>query len=302
MAIYLYDGKILTEGNAIAIAEACCCDNELWKRCDNNADAAVITAGRITHDYAWLCLSSIWVKCYFSGTTTSSATSPAPDFLLQCGTTPTSCASLVGWPCSDDFGGTGCNTGSVGDTNNGIRWSNTIVSPSTQAVVGGALRMTVQPTGGSYVQAQLNNTSISGDLTLSVDLTVNGAKPTVGLDYHYLYLEQYFLWATAVWIERWSIGAEWRYSATIEGTSVASSVPMSGPPSSLKLTRVGTTVTAYVDGASVGTGSTSRTFAYTAIRSQSGGRTDVIESDWDNFVLVDGSSNPIYIDPTGGAC
>ena len=41
MAIYIWEGKILTEGNAIAVHEDCCCTgNVLWSKCSDDTDAA----------------------------------------------------------------------------------------------------------------------------------------------------------------------------------------------------------------------------------------------------------------------
>lgn len=125
MAIYTYDGKILTEGNAIAIHEDCCCPagtNEQWKKCSDDSNAAILSRLHTDVDYAWLCLGGIWVKCYNDSLTATVATDP--EVLEQCDNdSPTSCDDLIGWPLADDWGGVDCNTGAVNDQNWKIRWS-----------------------------------------------------------------------------------------------------------------------------------------------------------------------------------
>jgi hypothetical protein len=114
-----------TVSNTYSTCAACEADKdkEYWKKCSDDTDVAVLTDVHTDVDYAWLCISSAWVKCYNDRPT--SVTSTNPTVLKQCGLVgaPTSCLDLTGWP-SDDFStATGCDTASIGDQNYDVRWS-----------------------------------------------------------------------------------------------------------------------------------------------------------------------------------
>ena len=113
-----------TVTNTYSSCSACAADltQEQWKKCSDDTDAAVLSNTHTDVDYAYLCISSAWTKCYNDSPSAATATNPI--VLKQCEVSaPTSCADLVGWPASDDFGGTGCNSGAIGDQNFDFRWT-----------------------------------------------------------------------------------------------------------------------------------------------------------------------------------
>jgi hypothetical protein len=123
-------------------------DVNVWLKCSDDSTAALIdTPSSPDDDYAWLCLSNVWVKCY--NWAVDEGTADNPDYLEQCGTTPLDCTDLVGWPGSDDFGGTGCDSGAVNDTNYDIRWTETEVGTPTYSVGGGKLNVSIDEPGAS---------------------------------------------------------------------------------------------------------------------------------------------------------
>ena len=132
-------------------------DVNVWLKCSDDSTAALIdTPHSPTDDYAWLCLSNVWVKCYNWAVEEGTADNPA--YLEQCGTTPADCTDLVGWPGSDDFGGTGCNSEVVDGVNYGIRWTETKVGSPTYSI-GGALEVDIpDPDEGIPASDSFNGT------------------------------------------------------------------------------------------------------------------------------------------------
>jgi len=139
-----------------------------------------LSGGIATHDYLWICDKMDapwdsylrWYPCYLSGST---GTPEVKLVLQQCGAVPTSCDDLSGWLCSDNFDGTDCNTGTVGDTNWEQRWQ----TGANWQVVGGVL----SGIAGGNPQAQIDMNSLyfqptntTGDFTITVDYDIQSQK------------------------------------------------------------------------------------------------------------------------------
>jgi hypothetical protein len=155
--------------------------NYKWKRCDTNAVAGVFdVANNPSDDYAYICISSAWVACYEDSMTADTATNPST--LAQCGSTPTSCADL-GWPADDDFGGTGCNSGTVDDTNWTARYSTDAIVGGTGEITGGEFVYTkTVTTTTAYAQLYMTGMSLTGDFDFRFDFTVSHGASGSGTD------------------------------------------------------------------------------------------------------------------------
>lgn len=116
MAIYFQDGKVVFVNGKVATAADCCCSDvvtEIWRYCSNDAYATAIASDYTPFDIAYKCSFFGWDNAmYNSGEITTNP--PRAEILLE------DCNSVdcidLGWPLSDDFSGTGCNTGAVDDT------------------------------------------------------------------------------------------------------------------------------------------------------------------------------------------
>jgi len=93
-----------------------------------------------------------------------------------------SCDELPGdqFLLSDDFGGSGYNSGTVGDANWNHRWSTSAPGASTITIEGGSLELYGIADGGRPVIAEFNISPISGDFWISVDISGVGTSPPVG--------------------------------------------------------------------------------------------------------------------------
>jgi len=136
------DGKFQVDAQGrFYFDDDCCCDTGVsgafyfcisgetpWGPWDAGDYCCTLSGGIATHDYLWICDDvnaavggyDRWWPCYLSGTT---GTPVVKNVLQQCGTVPTSCDDLSGWPCSDDFSGTDCNSDPVAGTNWNQRWN-----------------------------------------------------------------------------------------------------------------------------------------------------------------------------------
>jgi hypothetical protein len=162
-----------TVGSSYANCAACeaAGDSRQWKSCIDDSNIEVFSAGVGPEvDYAWLCHDSTWTPAYNHASTFDVATDPS--WMYQCdNAVPLDCSDLDGWPASDDFGGANCNSGSVGDTNWGIRWTAT-QNDGTRAINAGQLRYTVACTGASLLQEDQNNVELTGDFTTDVKVSM----------------------------------------------------------------------------------------------------------------------------------
>jgi len=264
--------------------------NEQWKRCDNDADLAILTEAHTDVDFAWLCSGAVWVKAYLDANTATAATDPT--VLKQCGTTPTECADLVGWPASDDFGGVDCNSGAVGDTNHGVKWRVT----AGYAIAAGVLGHS--GIADNETTSNINTVGYTGDFTIEMDWAITSLSGSTSSRHNYMFCQ--------------IGGVEW--SAYIQGSNKQLFYRVNGSPSNIsnsisagkwRIKRVGSTVTlSWHNGTSWSDlGNTSNTSAITRLslfdwmRGGSAG-----SGNWDNVIIIDGSSADILIDPTGEAC
>jgi len=269
-------------------------ENEIWYRCDNDVEVARYDPSNAPeNDYAWLCLSSIYVKCY--GGNLSSESALEPSFIEQCGTAPTECADLVGRPVSDDFGGTGCDSGDFGDIPWNLLYKQTLHDPNTQFNAGQMEVELNSPSGqklegwstrdighvGDFVFRK-NYTSLSrtsGDIGLVTNCIVSGG----------LYQGSRFMSGSVNKID-WATGF----------TNISAGAHLSGY---LEFSRVGNTLSLKFNGTTYKTWTVSGTldrfdfglFAYS-------GNPSKANANLTGNTLVNGSSTDISIDPTGDSC
>lgn len=150
--------------------------NEEWRDCSTDSSVAILSAGHSTDDYAWLCIGSEWVKAYNAVNTGDTPTDPT--VLEQCGTTPTDCTDLVGWPVSDDFSGTGCDSGAVSDTAFDIRWTAPNASNISASYSSGKLVLSTSANGVHDFLCDVINRS--GDFYIETDLNITSWGGTGG--------------------------------------------------------------------------------------------------------------------------
>lgn len=182
---YKYAGPIQANSNSAAptttYADCAICEgsktNQQWVYCSGGANAAVLSPGHTTVSVAWLCIGGVWAKCEFSHLTAAVATDPS--VLKQCGVVnPTLCVQLVGWPAAEGLTGTGCDSGTYGDTNWGIRWKE-LYSDGNTSITGGKIRLTVD-SGAPKIFGEENQAVATGDFTYigrvdMVNFTANNA-------------------------------------------------------------------------------------------------------------------------------
>lgn len=275
---------------------------ENWLSCIDNSFVASLNTSHTDVDYAWLCVGGSYVRAYNSGLTGTLPTDPT--VLKQCGTIPTSCSDLVGWEASDNFGGVGCNSGSVGDDNWNIRWD------TSGSVTHSGSNIRVSSVGGVANEAACtNNATYSGSFTCDVDFNIiqlGGA--TQGFGSSDLILK---IGSTTYRIRStYSPAVGYEISFRQDG-GLDEMITVTVTSGKFRLERIGNTLSAYYDAGSgfvqAGTG---RSVSGSLDNPRCVSRTDSSAgdfggsqiTDFDNFILVDGNSEPIYIDPTGDSC
>jgi len=202
---------------------------------------------------------------------------------------------LKGWPASDDFGGTGCNSGAVGDGNYSVRWYPADGHP-TYTISGGNANYS-----GAIDYTLFNNienSDTSGDFTITMDHVITSLSSSTSSRHAYFYCKvgsaEYSLYI---------LGSTKRLYWSGGGSS--GNIANSATSISYRLQRISGTLTLSYD---TGAGwqvvkSSGNTGQITPLRFIDWMRGGAAGSGyWDNFVAVDGSSNDIYIDPTGEAC
>jgi hypothetical protein len=112
--------------------------NQQWKKCADDVNAGILAPGATDQVYAWLCISSVYVKCYFSALTSTTATNPT--VLEQCDGA-LDCADLVGVPASDSFGADNCDS-AYNDAIWKIRWAESGFTGGDLSTGGGNLSWT----------------------------------------------------------------------------------------------------------------------------------------------------------------
>lgn len=251
-------------------------------------------------DYFWVCVSSVYVKAYTAeqapGETPTSWT-----YLEQCGTAPTECADLVGWPGSDTFDGVGCGSGAIADDNWDMRWvaSKSGSGSSSKAISGGGLAMSVDGGAGETYENAVNNVVVSGDFTITATIS-NLACPSGDSS------DEFIGVLLSIGSTFHNVGYMWKYSdgqykMVWTGSGYVYSASALPSSSSIVIERVGSTVRFYVGGTEVWSYSNSGDVSGIRLycRRYSTGTNTIT---FDDIAIVDGSSDPIYIDPTGDAC
>ncbi len=196
----------------------------------------------------------------------------------------------------DDFGGTGGNSGSVGDSNYDCRWTNTDGSGGgTFSIVSGSLRVRSEDTSvnerGSYAE---QDPSITGDFTITVDWDfLHIANGGGSKDYSYMQL------ALIVGGTEYNIfrvhreddgGDDDRYESTTSGGGGGATAATSDTSGTFKLERVSGTLTSYYGATSLKSWTESGTVTAVTISVRAWDANDYAEGEWDNFIAVDGSS------------
>jgi hypothetical protein len=298
-----------TVTNTYANCEACEATlvNEQWKVCGLGTNAAVLSAAHTLVDFAWLCIGAEWVKCFFDAMTAVVETDPT--VLEQCGLAgaPAQCSDLVGWPCSDSFSGTACDSGAVDDTNWDMRWTQSV---SGSLAVGGG-KCTLNASGGPEHITRITNLigslAHTGDFTFEIDVDLDQIDDT---DPDAVSRAEFYYTSPSVNF----LGAGWEgnnssYSIRyrVAGGSSTSILTSSFTSVKLKMVRVSGNVSLYYDiGAGyVQAGSTqsdSGAIGNVLIQSQSYKTTNATIVSVKDASFVDGSSGEFYIDPTGEAC
>jgi hypothetical protein len=163
-----------------ASCESCLTDNtnDLWVDCtDEDTTLAVFGDVGPGFDYAWLCIGGVYVKA--KALTLTTFPLDVKTYLEQCGGA-FSCEDLVGWPAEDAFDGVDCNSGSVGDTNWDIIWSESSDGGTTTIPSSGKVRFTCNTVNPSNEQ-QTNNGEASGDFTIiwKIDMVTYSSNTTI---------------------------------------------------------------------------------------------------------------------------
>lgn len=289
-----------TFGSCLACEESLSQDQ--WKKCADDTDAAVLSDAHTDVDYAWLCLGGAWVKCYNDAPTALTATDPA--VLKQCGVSvPTSCDDLVGWPVSDDFGGSDCNSGTIGDANWSFRWIDDSDSEGTISITAGALELASG--AGNFTAAAVSTVStainLSGDFTAEINFNITQMPSdyqrwiqfsvTLGADVVTAFISYNLFQASTRLV-------------TARKNSTATSSASSATSGKFTISRVSGTVYVKLDGVTIQSYA-STTGNLTKINMASVSNDSAATSTickWDNISLLNGSSEQVYIDPTGKSC
>lgn len=276
-------------------------NNEQWKKCSDDSDAAILSDTHTDVDYAWLCLGGVWEKCYNDSLTGDAVNDPT--VLKQCNITPTSCSDLTGWPASDDFGGSGCNTGAIGDDNYVARWG-TVASEGSVSISLSALRIAVDSGNPKAYEVQINDTH-SGDFTCSCYINISNFDADTGT----VQVAQLKLnvggGSTNMVIRKDTASANDKWTLQANGTDITDS--WSSSAIYFRISRTGSAFkfeyssngTSWTDS---GVSKTDSGDIRPALRMFSRWTGGMFTASYDSFVFEDGSSNDINVDPTGNSC
>lgn len=204
---------------------------------------------------------------------------------------------------NDNFGGIGGNSGAVGDANWDCRWTlATAGTAPTNEIANSQYEVTLptSPTGG--VKITTNADTDSNDFTAEVSFEIansssSGSGGLGGLNCQLAssgnaYIEVGYLCSSQ------HVGGCSLYSF-VSGVGytthslLSSTDPVDGIWT-LKLVRVGNTITSYIDGASVTsvTETGNPAIWLTSANTAGGAKRTGADANWDDFTLVDGSSDP----------
>lgn len=205
---------------------------------------------------------------------------------------------------NDDFGGTGDNSGSVGDSNWDCRWAQaTAGTPPTDEIANNQWETTISTGTTGNVKITTNADTDSNNYTVQATFeiansTTSGTGGLGGLNCHLvssgsIYIEVGYL-CSGTHVGGCALHAFVGGGAgyTVD-TLLSSTDPVDGTWT-FKLVRVGNTVTAYVDGVSVTSATeTGNPAIYIDSANTAGGAKRAGgDGNWDTFTLIDGSSNP----------
>lgn len=276
--------------------------NEVWKKCADGSQAAILSPGLATDDYAWLCLSSVWVKCYDSGEF-SSSTPDDPSVLEMESAFPTDCSDLTGIPWSDGFDGTGTDSTSVGDDMWNYRWdyAESAAVTSSRTITSGNLVTTAKSNNGAtqFQYVYNDQLSITGDFVVEMDVVSVNAS-TSGYRYYQFHL---IIGADThrIVIGENAVDPSY-YQFASEGKNA---IAYSWAARTLKITRQSDNkIRAYVGGTLVGTSSNTYTGTLTQVKMYTGtDSTSVTTSvSTTSLTIEDTLGNPYTDDPTGKSC
>lgn len=246
---------------------------------------------------AWLCIAGILVRAHRVGVAYV-VTPDNPPFLDQCPTPAANLSELLGWPASDDFSGSVCNSGVEGDDNWDLRgWVGWVTgSGIAPTIVDSALRLDIGGGGNSNSILENNHIDHSGDFTVEIT-GLSMSHPASG--YYWFNIR------VQVGVERFYAGFHYNGVSTVghyfeyPGGNV--SVPSASETPTYKFVRTGNTLRAYYGNTQIGadktvSGNLNNLLPYSV------SDTDAINVAFEAISVVDGSGDPIYIDPEGESC
>jgi hypothetical protein len=265
---------------------------EEWQPCGGGTPLYLDPTAGPDDELAWLCVGGTLQKYEFISN--SPGTITAHDYLEQCADDLTDCSDLVGWPGSDSFDGTVCNSGSIGDTN----WSNryTLDPAAPAAIINNKLDCN---NTAVLMQARIDHPGYSSDFTYETTFENAGYSGTP-IAFMAQASMSVIINGTSyqVWLEEDSASLGNKFFVTSPPTTSYGNLG-NVTSGTLKMTRVGNTLSAYGNGGFLKSWTVSGNTTIWVIGPFSGFQ---CTTRFSSVTLVDGSSNPIYIDPTGNAC
>lgn len=186
------------------------------------------------------------------------------------------------FPASDDFGGSGYNSASFGDINWSNRWI-TAVNDGTVSISASKAVLSSTASGSLKQQDVYVPLNIAGDFSVQVDYEVVSLPNPSGI--------QFYIWlspTTHIYVQR-------VYSPHVVGytggsLSVGSGEKLTG---TFKMVRTSGVTSIYIDATLLTTVSNSANLIRCGINVN--GTNGTVSGKFDNLIIQDGSSNPIYV-------
>jgi len=271
-----------------------------WKDA-SGSNVATLSPSHTDVDYAWLCDGGTYVKAYNAYPTVAAPTDPT--VLEQCGTTPTSIGDLKGWPASDSFSGAGCDSGSVGDANWDMRWT-AGTHDGTSTITSNDLVFGISGGSGVRKQIELNTGVASGAFTAEVvvDWSAMDVSLANGESAFFLLIGP---GSASVVVGKWDPAGSYLPNQTgydfQKGFASLGDAAAAGTDT-LRLVRdASDNLTGYFNAVSYDFGVVAGDCS-PQLWLLSANYLFLVSAAVESFTFVDGSSNPILIDPTGTAC
>lgn len=270
-----------------------------WIDCDTSAivdNVNPATPGSPVNDFAWYCSGATWHRAKNAGPV--SGVEFGWPWLDQCGNAPTSCADLVGWPSSDNFGGSGCNSGAFNDTDWGIRGY-------AQTKYGTSAEADPSISGGAVLYSMLTGQGMFTEEVNVPDQATGSMQETVGLGTEstdYLINPSISIGGTGYAAGFEHVGGQ-RKLMVQKGGVTQWSTNTGATSTSIKFVWDGVNVTIYVGGVQrfqeANAGSATNFYPFQLDNRSAPGTTS---GSFDDLLILDGSSGNVYIDPETLSC